>query len=301
MASVISTVSDLFHRFHNCEMQLRQGKIAACLINLKDVIEKTPSIPKTEKEKRELDGGIEIFLTNLSRHKKFQDIFGNISFGDSDLQTNLEFIKSMIVAQEEDIVERIRNDEENAEVQRLEIDREKQKKIQEMRQKIIQAIEYMDQDNLPQAMEIINESDDIREAVALHYNDVGMQCRTDKSLTEAVSNYSKALMVSPEDENLHYNLGRAHFEAGNLNKAEDFLANAMKLNPEFAEGQIFYDYLLKMNIPPTGPVESDKKTGGFLRKLLHFWRKLKPVRLDALKVAPGKTGITVEMDHEKEG
>ena len=115
MAAKISNITELFHRFHQCEMQLRQGKIAACLINFREVLDKIPAVPKTEKEKGELHGGIELFLRNLSAHKKFQEIFGNVSFADTDLNTNLEFIRSMIVAQEEEIVERVKKDEEAAE------------------------------------------------------------------------------------------------------------------------------------------------------------------------------------------
>jgi tetratricopeptide (TPR) repeat protein len=269
MASKISNVTELFHRFHNCEMQLRQGKIAACLIAFKEVIERLPAIPKTEKEKNELRQGIELFLRNLSAHKKFQEIFGVVSFGDTDLETNLEFIKSMITAQEEDIVERVKKDDETAEAQRLEIDREKQKRQEEMRKKIEQSIGFIDQQNLPAAWEIMNESDEIRETVAAHYNDMGMQNRTNKSFAEAIQNYTKALIVSPDDENLHYNIGRAYFEADNPDKAEKHLANAIKLNPEFKEGQIFYDYLLKIDAPKAGSADGEKKSGGFFKKFLH--------------------------------
>ncbi len=267
MASKISNITELFHRFHHCEMQLRQGKIAACLIGFKEIIEKSPAIPKSEKEKNEFHQGVEIFLRSLSAHKKFQEIFGVISFGDSDLETNLEFIKSMITAQEEDIIERVNRENDAAEAQRLEIDREKQRRQEELRQKIEQAIGFIDQDNLPQAMEIINESEEIREAVALHYNDVGMQYRTDKLYKEAIINYSRAIIVSPEDENLHYNIGRAHFEDGDPEKAEECLTNAMKLNPEFNEGKIFYDYLLKVNSPQAGPDKN--KPEGFFKKLFN--------------------------------
>lgn len=268
MASKISNVTELFHRFHQCEMQLKQGKIAACLIGFKEVIEKTSTISKTEKEKRELNQGIELFLKNLSAHKKFQEIFGAVSFGDTDLETNLEFIKSMIVAQEEDIIERVKKDEQASETQRLEIDREKQKQQDQQRKKIAQVIEFIDQGNMPQAMEIIGESENIREAVVLHYNDVGMQCRTAKSFEEAVKNYANAIMFSPEDENLHYNMGRAHFEAGDSEKAETFLANAMKLNPNFNEGRIFYDYLLQMNTTNGQQVKPENKFSGFFQRIL---------------------------------
>jgi len=275
VASKITNITELFHRFHQCEMQLKQSKIAACLIAFKEVIEKTQAIPKTEKEKSELNQGIELFLRNLSAHKKFQEIFGTVSFGDTDLETNLEFIKSMIVAQEEDIVERVRKDEEASETQRLEIDREKQKQQDRQRQRIAQAIEFIDQENMAQAMEIINESEDIQEAVAFHYNDLGMQCRIDKSFEAAVKNYANAIMIAPADENLHYNMGRAHFEAGNSDKAEEFLANALKLNPNFNEGKIFYDYLLRVNSPHAGPIKPEKKFSRFFQRILHFRRKPK--------------------------
>ncbi len=275
MATKISTITELFHRFHNCEMQLKQGKIAACLINFKEVIEKSPAIPKTEKEKSELHAGIATFLKNLSAHKKFKEIFGEMSFGDTDLETNLEFIKSMIAAQEEDIVERVKKEEESSEAHRLEIDREKQKQQAEIFKKIEQAVRFIDEENLPQALEIIGESEDIREAVLLHYNDMGMQCRTVQEFDQAIENYNKALIVAPDDEHLHYNMGRAHFEAGASDKAENFLANAMKLNPEFKEGKIFYDHLLKINHPQAGPAKRQNIAFDFFQKIFHFRRRPK--------------------------
>ncbi len=269
MASKISNATELFHRFHQCEMQLRQGKIAACLIGFKEVIERSPVIPKTDKEKNELNQGFDFFLRNLSGHKKFQEIFGIISFTDTDLETNVQFINSLIIAQEEAIRERVRKDEDAAEAQRLEIDRESQQQQEELQKKIEQAVACIDQENMAEAWEIIGKSEEIREGVALYYNDAGMQCRTGKSFVEAEKNYAKALMISPDDENLYYNMGRAYFEAGDPEKAEKFLANAMKLNPAFKEGQVFYDYLLKVNYPALAQPETQKKQEGFFKKIFH--------------------------------
>ena len=49
---------------------------------------------------KELPEGIENFLKQLSTHNKFKEIFGEFTFGDTDLNTNLAFIKSVIVARE---------------------------------------------------------------------------------------------------------------------------------------------------------------------------------------------------------
>lgn len=290
MAAKISTITELFHRFHICEMQLKQGKIAACLIAFREIIEKMPAIPKTEKEKGELRAGIEQFLKNLSEQKKFLEIFGEVNFGDTDLETNLEFVKSMIVAQEEEIIERVRKDEEAAEFQRLEIDREAQEKIEETRTKIAQIIALIDAGDLPTATEILKEDSGLPEAVVSHYNGLGMQKRQEGVFAEAISHYTKALGVAPDDENLHYNTARAHFEAGDTLKAEEILGKAMKLNPEFEEGKAFYAYLLKFNRQNgVSPVEG-QSFDGFFGKILKKVQNLKKIALDKkTKIDNGKT------------
>ena len=268
MAAKISNISELFRRFHACELHVKQGKIAACLISFKEIIDRMPAIPMSDKEKKELHAGIEGFLKNLSAHKKFKEIFGEFTFGDTDLATNLEFMKSMISAQEEEIVQKVQKDEEAAEAQRLEIDREKQAQQEEMRKKIEQAIVFIDQENLPSALEIIKESEEISEAVAFHYNEAGMQYRATKSFDEAVKNYSRAILVSPEDENLHYNIARAYFEEGKRDKAEEFLDKAMKLNPEFKEAKALYEYLLKLDKAQSNNSNTGaKKSGGLFQNI----------------------------------
>ena len=265
MAAKISSISDLFNRFHACELYVKQGKIAACLISFKEIVERMPAISMKDKDKKELHEGIERFLKNLSAHKKFKEIFGAFSFADTDLDKNLEFIKSMITAQEDDIIERIKKEEEAgeeaSEAQRLELlsDEEKKKK----------AIKLIDEGNLPQAAEIIKDSEEIREGIILHYNTIGMQNRETKNFDDAVNNYSKAVSVSPEDENLHYNIARVYFEDGKRDKAQEFLEKALKLNPEFKEGKVFYEYLLKADQTnaSNGSSNGGKKSGGIFRKL----------------------------------
>ncbi len=269
MTAKISNVAELFHRFHQCEMQLKQGRIASCLLAFKEIADRMTGIPLTDKEKKEFHENIGGFLKNLSAHKKFQEIFGEVSFGDSDLNTNLEFVKSMIAAQEEDIVDRVKNEEAASEAQRLEIDNEKQKQQEEIKKKINQAIDYIDSDNLSPAITLVNENDDIRDAVILHYNNLGMQCREAKNFAEAVKNYTKAISASPKEENLHYNIARAYFEEGKRESAEEFLKKALQLNPDFKEGKVFYEYLQKIEPPASGKTNGERvrKSGGFFKKL----------------------------------
>ncbi len=269
MAKKISTVTELFHRFHTCELQVRQGKIAACLMTFKDVIERMPAIAMTGKEKKELNEDIASFLDNLAAHKKFKEIFGEFTFGDTDLGTNLEFIKSMIIAQEQEIVQKVEKDEEAAEAQRLEMVQAEEKKKEEIKSKIQQAIALIDEADMSLAQEIIQNDEEIKNGIVHYYNMLGIRNREAKNYEEAIKNYSKALLVSPEDENLYYNTARAYFEQGKLNKAEAFLENAMKLNSEFKEAQELFEYLQKLDQAGTegGGNSLEEKRGRLLAKI----------------------------------
>jgi len=269
MASNISTSTELFHKFHTCEMNLKQGKIAACLIGFKEVIEKSPAVPKSDNEKGELNQGIETFLKALAEHHKFKEIFGEVTFGGTDLATNLEFIKSMIVAQEQDIVERIQKDDEMAEGKRLTIAEIEPEKNDEIQQKIEDAIKLIDEDKLSEAMEIISGSEEVQNEVVLHYNALGMKCRGEKQFDEAISNYSKAISASPQDENLYYNVARAYFDAGKLDWAADYLGKSLKINSEFKEGRAFYNYLLKLNPKKADNPKSEDKPVGIFQRIFH--------------------------------
>jgi tetratricopeptide (TPR) repeat protein len=269
VASNITSATELFHRFHTCELHVKQGKIATCLLAFRQIIDSYNAVPLNEKEKKEFSEDVDKFLKKLSAQKKFQDLFGDFTFADADLKTNLEFMKSMIKAQEQEIVQRIEKDDEAAEAQRINMEKMDEKKKETLRQKINEAIRCIDENNLAQAMEIIGNIEEIKDAVINHFNDQGRQMREEKNYEEAVKCYSKALSISSDDENLHYNIGRAYYEQKRLDKAENHLDRALKINPDFKEGKLFYDYLLKLKEYQSA-AGSGKKAGRFFQKLFPF-------------------------------
>ena len=64
------------------------------------------------------------------------------------------------------------------------------------------------------------------------FNEFGMQLRKLGLYAEAAHHYGKALKVSPGDENLWFNLGRAFYEGGDMPKATNALSHALRINPE---------------------------------------------------------------------
>lgn len=78
------------------------------------------------------------------------------------------------------------------------------------------------------------------------FNEFGMNLRRSKLVDQAVDYYVRALeMATIPDENLHYNVARAYFDRGDREQAEDHLAKALDINPNFDEAKSFLAYLEK--------------------------------------------------------
>ncbi|MFW6323627.1 MAG: tetratricopeptide repeat protein [Desulfovibrionales bacterium] len=75
------------------------------------------------------------------------------------------------------------------------------------------------------------------------FNDFGINLRKNKMYTQAVEYYSRALKLTDDDENLHYNIARAFFERGKMEKAVHHLKKALELNPDLSEAKQFLEYM----------------------------------------------------------
>lgn len=192
----------------------------------------------------------------------------------------------MIAAQEEEIVEKVKKDEEAAEFQRLEIAREEQERLETLRNKVSQAVARINEGNLPAALEIIAESEEIANDVVAHFNEEGMRHREAKKFDDAVACYQKALEVAADDEHLHYNIARAYYEAEHLDKAEELLAKALQINPDFEEGKSFYTFLLKLRYP-SGEESAAEAPPGLLSRIL---QKLKGLKKNEAPEEPAPAG-----------
>ena len=77
------------------------------------------------------------------------------------------------------------------------------------------------------------------------FNECGIQLRKQQLCREAIDYYKKALDLSPEDENLFFNLARAHYENGDTEKARETVYRALAIQPEFKEGKALLEYIAK--------------------------------------------------------
>lgn len=80
------------------------------------------------------------------------------------------------------------------------------------------------------------------------FNDFGINLRKNEMYDQAVEYYSKAIDLSPHDEHLHYNIARAYFAQGHLDKTLEHLNAALELNENLDVAQKFIQYLRHNNL-----------------------------------------------------
>jgi tetratricopeptide (TPR) repeat protein len=75
------------------------------------------------------------------------------------------------------------------------------------------------------------------------FNEFGISLRKSRMLDQALEYYTRALTLTQNDENLYYNMARAHFDRGETEKCREHLENALRLNPDHEEAKRFLDFL----------------------------------------------------------
>ena len=88
------------------------------------------------------------------------------------------------------------------------------------------------------------------------FNDFGISLRKNKMLDQALEYYHRAETLTDTDEHLFLNIARAYFEKDDYPKCIEYLNKALSLNPDFNEGQLFMQFLVKNNLIGKNNVES---------------------------------------------
>lgn len=82
------------------------------------------------------------------------------------------------------------------------------------------------------------------------FNDFGINLRKSGMYKQAVDYYKRALDLSSKDENLHYNLARAHLECKEVKECIASLLDALELNPVHEISAKFLMWLAQKNLVP---------------------------------------------------
>lgn len=80
------------------------------------------------------------------------------------------------------------------------------------------------------------------------FNEYGISLRKKKLVEQAVEYYQRALELSPKDENLWFNLARAHFDSEDWQACAEAARQCLEVNPDHPEGKKVLAYLAKREL-----------------------------------------------------
>ena len=225
-AIVRERASDISRTLGNCRKCLNQGNVYSCLVAFREVLEKmlvTRMLPADEKELQE---AINEFQRQLMASIAFKNTFGPVTFQEDDNDTTLSFVKQLVHVSEEALAESLGDGATSQENNAAMIMR------------------LIDKGDFKKAKALIGTNEDLLSFVLQAYNAAGIQARKDGDLEKALAEFKKALTVTPDDEALLYNLARTNIEKVAWAVAEDFIRQALQVNPGFQEGQQLLRYIL---------------------------------------------------------
>jgi len=92
------------------------------------------------------------------------------------------------------------------------------------------------------------------------YNSLGVALRQKGDLAGAIQAYKQAIALTPDDENIYFNIAKACFTFGQREKAKKYIREALDLNPEFHEARRLLA-VLQGKAAPTPEPETDRSHG----------------------------------------
>lgn len=81
------------------------------------------------------------------------------------------------------------------------------------------------------------------------FNSLGVKLRKSGDLAGALHAYTQALTLTPDDENIHFNISKAYYFMGNAEAAKVSVEKALELSPGFEEGRKLYRKLYNREYP----------------------------------------------------
>lgn len=121
------------------------------------------------------------------------------------------------------------------------------------------------------------------------FNEFGIQLRKNKMFQQAIEYYKRALELSTSDENLYYNIARAHLEDNDPASATSMLLQGLSVNPAMEEAARFLIWMLGKGLIPE---DKKGKVALALKRVKDAQAEGSPTVTEASIQTNGSTGAT---------
>ncbi len=229
--------SDVSRKLSEGKKHLEDGNIFSSIVTLREVLDAFINLKKVQQfEKNRLAGAINDFQRTLAASQEFNDLYGKVYFRENDFTTSYDFLCQLIKIKEDEITDVLVNETVGQMLNLNYMSREDQKTTKLM-------VSLVERGELSALRELVSANDGLGSLVLSFYNETGINQRQSGNVDRAIIEYKKALSVSPNDENLYYNIARAYIEIGQTQNAEASIDQALLINPQFYEGLKLASYI----------------------------------------------------------
>jgi tetratricopeptide (TPR) repeat protein len=215
-------------KLHECRMHLQKDNVYSCLLVFRDVIEKMRTTKMLPADEKLLKKDINAFQQELASAKAFRKLYGPVTFMDDDLETTHDFMKQLIQIKEEEII---------AEMEKASEEEAAAREAEDIQKRIDKIRVFVERGEYESARNMAEKDEEAADELIEIYNAEGIQHRKDTDFDKSVLTFEKALAVRPSDECLYYNMARTHVEASRWEPAKSAIAEALRIRPDFPEGE----------------------------------------------------------------
>jgi len=233
----INEAVETMRNLNASKKHLKSGNLFSSIVKLREALDMMIHLKNVQQnDKTLIANAINDFQQKLAASREFNDLYGKVVFRDDDFATSYEFLSQLITIKEDEIAEVLVDEKVNQLLELDNLSNEKQKTVKLM-------VSLVERGELSSLRELVAANDDMGSLILFFYNENGIRQRKSGNIDKAIIEYKKALSISPDDENLYYNLARAYIESGQKKNAEICAGQAIQINPQFREGLKLVKYI----------------------------------------------------------
>jgi tetratricopeptide (TPR) repeat protein len=242
----------IIRKISEAKRELGQKNIQGCLFQFKTALEIAISEKILPANKLPVQEEIEKLQKEIQDNKAFKDVYGPVTFANSEFDVALAFVKQLMQAAAEELFESTELSHMDEEHQ-VSFQREENIEDAEANQDVLyrNAMERIENGKLDEAKEIIAQNEALLDRIIDALNEKGISLRSSARYEEALAYYAKGLELRPDEEGLYYNMARAYFEKDDLAGALRCLEEALYINPRFEIAKALMNFI-KTKPAPAG-------------------------------------------------
>jgi tetratricopeptide (TPR) repeat protein len=226
------------HKLTESRNSLQKGNVFSCLLAFKEVLEKMTSTQMIPADEKALMNEINDFQTAISKNRLFRDLYGPVTFRDNEIEPALELMTQLIQIKNEEMTELLREpDEQEAAPDTA----NEPGKTADSSLKAIQIL--LEKGDHAKVQEMLKDHEDWASILAETYNSAGIDDRRKGNYDEAVREFRMALVASPNDEGIYYNMARVYLAKEEFKTAAETINEGLKINHDFPQGIQLLKYI----------------------------------------------------------